>query len=96
MFHFFKSQGSIGKEIEKPIGWVTHFYSGLGVAIVKFSKPVALGTKLHFKGATTDFTDTVQSIQYNHQAIEEAKAGQEVGIKVKDKVREGDAVYLVA
>ncbi len=96
MFNFFKSKSNNGKKAEKPIGFVTHFYGGIEVAIVKFSVPVAIGTKLHFKGATTDFTDTVRSIQYDHQAIEEAKKGQEVGIKVKDKVREGDEVYLAA
>jgi translation initiation factor IF-2 len=96
MFNLFKSKGNNGEKAEKPIGVVTHFYGGIEVAIVKFNIPVAVGTKLHFKGATTDFTDTARSIQYNHQAIEEAKKGQEVGIKVKDKVREGDEVYLVA
>jgi translation elongation factor EF-1alpha len=96
MFNFLKSKGGNREKAEKPIGFVTHFYGGIGVAIVKFSVPVAIGTKLHFKGATTDFTDTVRSIQYDHQAIEEAKKGQEVGIKVKDKVREGDEVYLAA
>ncbi len=96
MFNFLKSKGNGGRKAEKPIGVVTHFYGGLAVAIVKFDAPIALGAVLHFKGATTDFTDTVGSMQYDHQAITEAKKNQEVGIKVKDKVREGDAVYLVA
>ncbi len=96
MFNFLKSKDKNGKKAEKPIGVVTHFYGGLEVAIVKFGAAVPVGTKLHFKGATTDFEDTIRSMQYDHQAIQEAKKGQEVGIKVKDKVREGDEVYLVA
>lgn len=81
------------KESE-PIGTVTHFYSSLSVAIVKFSTAVDVGTNLRYKGATTDFTEVVRSMQYDHKDITRAKKGQEVGIKVKEKVREGDRVYL--
>ncbi|MBI2623129.1 MAG: translation elongation factor-like protein [Candidatus Liptonbacteria bacterium] len=77
----------------KPIGAVTHFYGHLSVAIVKFKKAVEAGTKLHYKGATTDFAEVAKSMQYDHKPIEAAKKGQEVGIKVKDKVREGDEVF---
>lgn len=78
----------------KPIGVVTHFYSHLGVAIVKFTKPTNAGARLHFKGATTDFEDTAQSMQYDHKAVDVAPKGKEIGIKVKSKVREGDEVYI--
>jgi putative protease len=77
----------------KPIGIVTHFYGKLGVAIVKFNKAVPVGIKVHFKGATTDFEEEIKSMQYDHKPIESAKKGQEVGIKVGEKVREGDEVY---
>jgi putative protease len=79
----------------KPIGEVTHYYSGLGVAIARFNKVVKKGIRVSFKGATTDFEETITSIQYNHKDIETAKKGQEVGIKVSEKVREGDKVYKV-
>ena len=78
---------------EKPIGAVTHYYSDLGVAIVKFNKAVKSGTKLKFKGATTDFEETVQSMQYDHKPIDTAPKGKQVGIKVGSKVREGDEVF---
>lgn len=77
----------------KPAGTVTHYYGHLGVAIVKFKKSLNVGAKLRFKGATTDFEETVTSMQYDHKPIETAKKGQEVGIKVGEKVREGDLVY---
>ena len=77
----------------KPIGTVTHFYGNLGVAIVKFNKKVDAGSQLHFKGATTDFTETVNSMQFDHQPIESAPKGKEVGIKIQKKVREGDEVF---
>lgn len=77
----------------KPIGTVTHYYGNLGVAIIKFKRVFRAGEKVHFKGATTDFEEKVKSMQYDHKPIETAKKGQEVGIKVGDKVREGDEVY---
>ena len=79
----------------KPVGEVTHYYGGLGVAIIKFSKTIKVGDRVHFKGVTTDFEETIQSMQYDHKEIASAKKNQEIGIKVKDKVREGDKVYAV-
>lgn len=77
----------------KPIGAVTHFYGHLSVAIVKFSKKVDVGAKVRFKGTTTDFEETIKSMQYDHKDIRSTKKGQEVGVKVDGKVREGDLVY---
>jgi len=77
----------------KPIGEITHYYGHLGVAVVKFNKKVDVGIKLKFKGVTTDFEETISSMQYEHKPIESAKKGQEVGIKVSEKVREGDEVF---
>lgn len=79
----------------KPIGAVTHYYGGISVAIVKFNKAVKAGVEVCFKGATTDFTQKLESMQYEHKDIASAKKGQEVGIKVSEKVREGDELYLV-
>ncbi len=80
---------------EKLIGEVTHYYGKLGVAIVKFKRDVGVGETVHFKGASTDFSQKIDSLQYDHKAIDTAKKGEEVGVKVKDKVREGDEVFEV-
>lgn len=77
----------------KPVGRVTHFYGHIGVAIVKFKEAIAVGDQVRFKGVTTDFEEPIASMQYDHKPIEKAKKGQEVGIKVTQKVREGDEVY---
>lgn len=77
----------------KPIGEVTHYFGDLGVAVIKFSQSFKAGDKARFKGATTDFEQVIQSIQCDHQAVDGAKKGQEVGVKVKDKVRQGDQVF---
>lgn len=77
----------------KPIGSVTHYFGGIDVAIVKFTVPVQQGSTVRFKGATTDFTQKIASMQFDHHDVQTAAKGQEVGIKVKDKVRDGDSVY---
>jgi len=83
-------------EEENLIGEVTHYYSGAHVAIIRFFKPVAIGAKVRFKGATTDFEEVISSMEFNHKKITEVKAGEEVGVEVLEKVREGDKVFLVA
>lgn len=79
----------------KPVGTVTHFYTEISVAIVKFNKKIPVGARLAFRGATTDFEDNVKSMQYDHKPIVVAPKGKQVGVRVKKRVREGDAVYLV-
>ncbi|MFH1346682.1 MAG: hypothetical protein ABIH10_00325 [Spirochaetota bacterium] len=80
---------------KKPIGEVTHYYDKIGVAVVKFSKAVEVGDEIQFKGTHTDFNQKINSMQYDHKSIEKAKKGEEVGMKVEDKVKEGDKVFGV-
>jgi hypothetical protein len=80
---------------EKPIGVVTHYFGNIKVAIVRFKKPVMIGTKVRFEGATTHFLQKISSMQYNHKSVGAAKKGQETGIKVTRRVRKGDNIYGV-
>ena len=80
---------------KKPIGEVIHYYDHIGVAVVKFNREAKVGETVNFKGAHTDFSQTIGSIQYEHESIKSAKKGQDVGIKVDEKVKEGDKVYEV-
>ncbi|MEK7574232.1 MAG: hypothetical protein AAB514_01735 [Patescibacteria group bacterium] len=84
----------VNKE-EKPIGKVTHYFGGISVAIVKFNRTVKVGETVKFKGASTDFEETIETMQFDHKDIKSAKKNQEVGIKVEEKTREGDKVYSV-
>lgn len=77
----------------KSIGVVTHFYGDIGVAIIKFTKPVKQGDQIAFRGATTDLIETIKSMQYDHRPISVAPTKKEVGVKVSKRVREGDLVY---
>ena|SRR3989338_8086750 len=78
----------------KPVGKVTHFYNKISVAIVKFNKPIKVGTVLKFRGKTTDFEQKIDSMQYDHKAIDVAPKNKQIGIKTKKRVREDDKVYL--
>ena len=80
---------------EKKVGVVTHYYNKIGVGIVKFDQPVKPGDTLHFKGHTSDFKQTISDMEFDHKKIQETKKGQEVGLKVDQKVHEHDQVYLV-
>jgi hypothetical protein len=77
----------------KPIGKVTHYYAHIKVAIVKFNTKVRAGTELYFKGATTDFKEVSQSMQFDHKPVAAAQPKKLIGIKLKKRVREGDLVY---
>ncbi|MFC1622058.1 U32 family peptidase C-terminal domain-containing protein [Patescibacteria group bacterium] len=79
----------------KKVGVVTHYYSNIGVGTVKLSKKIEVGDTLHFIGNTTDFEQKVDQMQFEHKDVESAKSGQEIGIKVSEKVRDGDEVELV-
>ncbi len=80
---------------ETLIGEVTHYYTDINVAIIKLNKQLNVGDTVHFSGHTTDFTEEINDMEYDHEKIESADAGQEVGVKVSQKVRDGDEVYLV-
>lgn len=75
------------------IGKVTHYFSKISVGAVELTGTLKVGDKVRFKGATTDFEQVVESMQIEGQNVEEAGPGDAVGLKVKDRVREGDIVY---
>jgi len=79
----------------KKAGVVTHYYTKIGVGIVKLDEDIKIGDQVRFKGKATDFTQPITEMQSEHQAVQNAKKGQEVGIKVEQKVREEDEVFLV-
>jgi putative protease len=79
---------------EQEVGKVSNFFAKINVAAIKVTDGVIkVGDTLHFKGQTTDFQDTVSRMEVEGQSVDEAKPGDEIGIKVKDRVREHDSVY---
>ncbi|OGW74927.1 MAG: hypothetical protein A2Z72_00015 [Omnitrophica bacterium RBG_13_46_9] len=84
-------------ELGESIGEVTHFFPHVKAAVIKLRKDgLSQGDTIYLKGHTTDFEQRVKSLQVNHIAIEKALKGQEVGVKVRSKVRHGDKVYKIA
>lgn len=91
-----KPEQAAQKPQGEEVGAVTHYYSNSGVAVVKITKgSLKKGDKIHIKGHTTDFEQSTESMEIDHEKIEEAKKGQEIGMKVSDHVREHDKLYKV-
>ena len=77
------------------VGKVTHYFTNIGVAVVAVKASIAVGDTLSFEGTTTNFQQKVDSMQVENAEVEAAKKGDEIGMKVKDRVRGGDNVYKV-
>ena len=75
------------------VGRVTHFFTKIGVAVVELTIPLAVGDCIVIKGPTTDLEQVVESMQIEHENIKRAEAGQSIGLRVKQRVRETDIVY---
>jgi len=80
---------------EEAIGKVSDFFSRPVVAGIALTGTLKLGDTIHIKGHTTDIEMTVDSMQINNVDVKEAKGGDDVGIKVSERVRRGDTVYKV-
>jgi GTPase len=75
------------------IGTVKHFFHKISVALVDLTAPLSVGDCILFKGSTTNFQTTVNSIQVENTTIQRAEAGQSVGLKISQVVKQQDVVY---
>jgi translation elongation factor EF-1alpha len=75
------------------IGHITHFFPKISVAVIELEKDLKVGDTIAVKGPTTDFEQKVDSMQIEHENVEKAEAGQSIGLKVAERVRETDVVY---
>jgi putative protease len=81
---------------ETQIGIITHYFGKLGVAAVKVvNGELKVGDRIRIKGSTTDVEQVVDSMQIDRDSVTDALPGQEVGIKVADKVRVDDGVFVL-
>ena len=78
---------------EREIGVITHYFDKISVGIVKLKSSLKVGEKIRVKGTSSDFTQFINSMQLNHQGIQQAKKGDEIGIKIDYPVHENDRVY---
>ena len=75
------------------VGFISHFFSKIGVAVVELTAPLAVGDRILVKGPSTDFEQVVESMQIEHENIPRAEAGQAIGLKMAEHARERDMVY---
>jgi translation elongation factor EF-1alpha len=79
----------------KEVGRVSHFFTKINVAIVELTSTLSVGDRILIKGPTTNFEQAVNSMQIEHENVTVAKAGQSIGMKVEERVRENDTVYKI-
>lgn len=89
----FSGDESLGEEKIIEVGRITHFFSKISVAVIELTAPLAVGDRITIKGPTTDFEQVVESMQIEHKNVQRAEAGQSIGLKVAQRVREKDIVY---
>ncbi len=80
---------------KKKVGEITHYFTNIGVGVIKLSDKLQVGDRISVEGETTNFQQEIESMQIEHDDVESADSGESVGIKVKDRVREGDVVYKI-
>ena len=76
------------------VGRVTHFFAKISVAVIELTAPLAIGDTIAIKGPTTDFEQTIESMQIEHNNVQRAEAGQSIGLKVAQRVRENPKMPL--
>lgn len=85
----------MGEELQE-VGKVSHFFSKIGVAVIELTATVSVGDRILIRGPTTNLEQKIDSMEIEHEKVQTAKAGQSIGLKVKDRVRETDIVYKIA
>lgn len=79
----------------REVGEILHYYPKIEVSIVKLKAPLKVGDKILIKGSTTNFEQIVESMQIEHENVQSAEAGNLIGLKMAERVREKDIVYKI-
>ncbi|MFH1369508.1 MAG: translation elongation factor-like protein [Elusimicrobiota bacterium] len=77
------------------LGTVEDYFAHVGVATLKLKKELAVGDTIRINGHTTELTQVAESMQIDHKPVNAAKSGDDIGIKVNDRVRKGDQVFKI-
>lgn len=79
-----------------PIGKVTHYYDKIGVAIIDLQKGnLKVGEEIKFKHGDDEFTQKIESLQVEHNAVEEVKPKDQFGLKVSQAIKPGTLVFAI-
>jgi hypothetical protein len=93
MLYYTAGLKCLSQEEVVKIGHITHFFSKISVAVLELTAPLVVGDRILVKGPSTDFEQVVESMQIEHKNIQRAEAGQSIGLKTVQHVRERDVVY---
>ncbi|MDH4221618.1 MAG: translation elongation factor-like protein [Candidatus Bathyarchaeota archaeon] len=85
----------LSEELQE-VGRVSHFFTKISVAVIELTATISVGDRILIKGPTTNLEQTIDSMEIEHEKVQKAGAGQSIGLKVKDRVRETDIVYKIA
>ncbi|MEK6844732.1 MAG: hypothetical protein AABX44_00595 [Nanoarchaeota archaeon] len=83
------------KSAGKLLGEVSNYFEHVGVAAIKLDAELKVGDKIRVVGGEVNFEQNVESMQIRHEKVTKAKKGDEIGIKIKEKVRKGYNVFKV-
>jgi len=81
---------------KKPIGKIAHYFTKISVAVIELSDELKVGDRISIEGATSNFEQTINSMQIEHEDVRSATAGQSIGLKVDQRVRQGDLVFKIS
>ena len=82
--------------VEEKIGVVTDYLNRIGVAVIRLiDGDLHVGDQIRIAGRTTELTQAVESLQCEHQAVEQAWRGSVAAVKVRDPVRRHDQVFRI-
>jgi len=80
---------------KKLIGKISHFYPKISVVVVELEDTLKVGDKISIERESGSFEQTIESMEIEHEKVQEAGAGQSIGLKVNEKTREGAKVYKI-
>ena len=84
-----------GTKKEKLIGKITHYFGKIGVAVIKLKDSLKIGDNIRIIGGETDFEQPIKSMEVDNKKVKTAKKGDDIGLKVDKKVREGYKVFKI-
>jgi len=83
-------------ESEKLVGKVSHFFDKAMVVAIKLESALSVGDEIRIKrGEDEPVEMTIQSMQLDHKSIDAGRGGDEIAIKVNERVKEGADVFKV-
>ena len=76
---------------------MVHYWDHVNAAAVRIEHgELHVGDTIHVRGHTTDYYQKIDRMEVDHEPIAVARAGQQIGVHMSQRVREGDDVYKVS